>query len=307
MFSAIALLRSSSPLRAIVVVLVALSVMGCSPEVTRFDTNPFLSAARSDQRNDGLSPTSVAGPIVGPGAILISRPEANLANDDKSAERASRSNSAVRVADPKERPGQSRRHDKPSTSAFAKGNAGAVPKGANLKRGSIINAQGSRTQPPQKAAKMRSPVTRAMDNRPIFDWPVHGKIVARFGPRPNGENTDGITIAVPEDTPIRPAQDGVVIYAGSAFKGFGNLVVLRHANDYVTVYAHAKELKVKRGDQIKRGDLIGTSGQSGNVSTPQVYFEVRKYSRPVDPLPLLRDSSERRVRERAASATGSRA
>jgi murein DD-endopeptidase MepM/ murein hydrolase activator NlpD len=93
--------------------------------------------------------------------------------------------------------------------------------------------------------------------------------------------------AVPEDSPIRPAQDGVVIYAGSGLKGFGNLVVLRHTNNYVTVYAHAKELKVKRGDQIKRGDLIGTSGQSGNVSTPQVYFEVRKYSRPVDPLPLL--------------------
>jgi Peptidase family M23 len=86
-----------------------------------------------------------------------------------------------------------------------------------------------------------------------------------------------------------------------------NLVVLRHANNYVTVYAHAKELKVKRGDQIKRGDLIGTSGQSGNVSTPQVYFEVRKYSRPVDPLPLLKDSSERHVAERVASAIWPRA
>ena len=79
----------------------------------------------------------------------------------------------------------------------------------------------------------------------------------------------------------------MVIYAGSELKGFGNLVLVRHANSYVTVYAHAKELDVKRGDQIKRGDVIGASGQSGNVSSPRLYFEVRKYSEPVDPLRLL--------------------
>jgi murein DD-endopeptidase MepM/ murein hydrolase activator NlpD len=82
----------------------------------------------------------------------------------------------------------------------------------------------------------------------------------------------------------------VVIYAGSGLKGFGNLALVRHANNYVTVYAHAKELRVKRGDQVKRDDVIGASGQTGNVNTPQVHFEVRKDSAPVDPLRLLEGS-----------------
>src|SRR5262245_63719997 len=239
MFSAVGLPSSSSPLTAIGVALVAIAVAGCSPDVTRFDDHSFSSAARTDGRNGGLSSTSVAGPTFGPGAMLIARPEADLANG-KSAEVASRSNSAVRVAAPEDQPRKSRRDGKPST-AFAKRNASVVSKGANLRHGIVsVNTQRPLEQPAQKAARMRSPETRAMDTRPIFDWPVHGKILARFGPRPNGEKNDGITIAVPEDSPIRPAQDGVVIYAGSGLKGFGNLVVLRHINNYVTVYAHAK-------------------------------------------------------------------
>ena len=79
----------------------------------------------------------------------------------------------------------------------------------------------------------------------------------------------------------------MVIYADNGLQGFGNLVLVRHADNYVTVYAHAKELSVKRGDQIRRGDIIGYSGQTGSVSTPQLYFEVRKYSAPVDPLRFL--------------------
>jgi murein DD-endopeptidase MepM/ murein hydrolase activator NlpD len=144
----------------------------------------------------------------------------------------------------------------------------------------------------QKAAKTRFADKLATDRTPTFDWPVHGKILARFGPQPNGQKNEGIKIAVPESTPIRSAEDGVVIYAGSGLKGFGNLVLVRHTNDYVTVYAHAKELKVKRGDQIKRADIIASSGQNGYVSTPQVYFEVRKGSAPVDPLRLLQNRTE---------------
>jgi murein DD-endopeptidase MepM/ murein hydrolase activator NlpD len=151
-------------------------------------------------------------------------------------------------------------------------------------------AQRPPAHPAQKPAGTRSAGTGATDATPVFHWPVHGKILARFGPQANGENNDGIAIAVPEGTPIRSAQDGVVIYAGSGLKGFGNLALVRHANNYITVYAHAKELRVKRGDQVKRDDVIGASGQTGNVSTPQVHFEVRKDSAPVDPLRLLEGS-----------------
>jgi murein DD-endopeptidase MepM/ murein hydrolase activator NlpD len=125
------------------------------------------------------------------------------------------------------------------------------------------------------------------DPTPGFRWPVRGRIIAGFGPKPNGQQNDGIDVAVPENTPIKSAEDGVVAYAGNELKGYGNLVLVRHPNGYVTAYAHAKELLVKRGDQIKRGEVIAKSGQSGNVDAPQLHFEVRKGSAPVDPMPFL--------------------
>ena len=96
----------------------------------------------------------------------------------------------------------------------------------------------------------------------------------------NGKDAFGLA-------PIKAAEDGEVAYAGSELKGYGNLVLVKHANGYVTAYAHAKELMVKRGDQIKRGDVIAKSGQSGNVDAPQLHFEVRKGSAPVDPMQFL--------------------
>jgi murein DD-endopeptidase MepM/ murein hydrolase activator NlpD len=127
----------------------------------------------------------------------------------------------------------------------------------------------------------------AADTTPGFRWPVRGRIIAGFGPKPNGQQNDGIDVAVPENTPIKAAEDGVVAYAGNELKGYGNLVLVRHPNGYVTAYAHAKELLVKRGDQIKRGEVIAKSGQSGNVDAPQLHFEVRKGSAPVDPMQFL--------------------
>jgi len=130
-------------------------------------------------------------------------------------------------------------------------------------------------------------VARSGDGAPSFRWPVKGRVIAGFGPRPNGQQNDGINLAVPEGTPIKAAEDGVVAYAGNELKGYGNLVLIRHANGYVTAYAHAKELLVKRGDQIKRGQVIANSGQTGNVDAPQLHFEVRKGPAPLDPMPLL--------------------
>jgi murein DD-endopeptidase MepM/ murein hydrolase activator NlpD len=130
-------------------------------------------------------------------------------------------------------------------------------------------------------------VAKSSDGTPSFRWPVKGRVIAGFGPKPNGQQNDGINLAVPEGTPIKAAEDGVVAYAGNELKGYGNLVLIRHANGYVTAYAHAKELMVKRGDQIKRGQVIANSGQTGNVDTPQLHFEVRKGPAPLDPMPLL--------------------
>jgi murein DD-endopeptidase MepM/ murein hydrolase activator NlpD len=122
---------------------------------------------------------------------------------------------------------------------------------------------------------------------PGFRWPVRGRVIAGFGPKPNGLQNDGINLAVPEGTPIKAAEDGVVAYAGNELKGYGNLVLVRHGNGYVTAYAHASEILVKRGDQVKRGQVIAHSGQTGNVTSPQLHFEIRKGANPIDPMPML--------------------
>jgi murein DD-endopeptidase MepM/ murein hydrolase activator NlpD len=122
---------------------------------------------------------------------------------------------------------------------------------------------------------------------PTFRWPARGKVITAYGAKANGKVNDGINLAVPEGTPIKAAEDGVVAYSGNELKGYGNLVLVRHANGYVTAYAHASELLVKRGDTIKRGQVIAKSGQSGEVGSPQLHFEIRKGSQPVDPLQFL--------------------
>jgi len=122
---------------------------------------------------------------------------------------------------------------------------------------------------------------------PTFRWPVRGKVITSYGAKTNGKSNDGINLAVPEGTPVKAAEDGVVAYSGNELKGYGNLVLVRHSNGYVTAYAHASELLVKRGDTIKRGQIIAKSGQSGEVGSPQLHFEIRKGSAPVDPLQFL--------------------
>ena len=136
---------------------------------------------------------------------------------------------------------------------------------------------------PETAAKTAEPA----GSMPTFRWPVHGRVISSFGARVNGQPNDGINVAVPEGTPVKSAEDGVVAYAGNELKGFGNLVLVRHPNGYVSAYAHASEIAVKRGDNVKRGQVIAKAGQTGNVTSPQLHFEIRKGSTPVDPTQFL--------------------
>jgi murein DD-endopeptidase MepM/ murein hydrolase activator NlpD len=153
-----------------------------------------------------------------------------------------------------------------------------------------MSAQGLPRQPDMSGrldAGDRVGSVKPDDITPNFEWPARGRILRRFGPQPGGQQDDGIDVAVPEDTPIKAASDGTVIYAGNVLKSLGNLVLVRHTDNYVTAYAHAKELRVKRGDPIKQGDVIGISGRTEEVDTPQFHFEIRKDSAPVDPLNFL--------------------
>jgi murein DD-endopeptidase MepM/ murein hydrolase activator NlpD len=139
-------------------------------------------------------------------------------------------------------------------------------------------------KPAEAAVVKPSETTSAL---PSFRWPVRGKVITSYGAKTNGKSNDGINVAVPEGTPVKAAEDGVVAYSGNELKGYGNLILVRHSNGYVTAYAHASELLVKRGDTIKRGQIIAKSGQSGEVGSPQLHFEIRKGSSPVDPLQFL--------------------
>jgi len=116
-----------------------------------------------------------------------------------------------------------------------------------------------------------------------FRWPVKGRIISAFGTRPDGGHNDGINISVPQGTEVKAAENGVVAYAGNELKGYGNLVLIRHANNWVSAYANNETLLVKRGEKVRRGQVIAKAGDTGPVSQPQVHFELRKGSRPVDP------------------------
>jgi murein DD-endopeptidase MepM/ murein hydrolase activator NlpD len=143
------------------------------------------------------------------------------------------------------------------------------------------------TPEPQTTTESVTHKAEAAGGIPSFRWPVKGRIIAAFGAKSNGAQNDGINLAVPEGTPIKAADDGVVAYAGSELKGYGNLVLIRHSNGFVSAYANASELLVKRGDTIKRGQVIAHAGQTGNVTSPQLHFEIRKGSTPVDPTKYL--------------------
>jgi murein DD-endopeptidase MepM/ murein hydrolase activator NlpD len=143
--------------------------------------------------------------------------------------------------------------------------------------------EAAKPEPATTASVKPETTTSAANGNPEFRWPARGRVIQGF--RSNGN--DGINIALPEGTAVKAAESGVVAYAGSELKNLGNLVLIRHPNGYVSAYAHNGDLEVKRGDSVKRGQTIAKSGQSGAVQSPQLHFELRKGSTPVDPTQYL--------------------
>jgi murein DD-endopeptidase MepM/ murein hydrolase activator NlpD len=137
----------------------------------------------------------------------------------------------------------------------------------------------------QAAAKpLQQPaVEPSLSGAEKFRWPVSGRVITDFA---NSKGT-GINIEAPEGAAIRAAENGQVIYVGNGVEGYGNLILVRHPNGFVSAYAHLKDTKVTKGDVVNRGDQIGTAGMTGSVSRPQLHFELRKGATPVDPVPLL--------------------
>lgn len=116
-----------------------------------------------------------------------------------------------------------------------------------------------------------------------FIWPVSGKVISNFGTLGKGRKNEGINISVAKGTPVKAADTGTIAYAGNGLKGFGNLILIKHNDGYITAYAHTDQIIVKKGQKVQRGEKIATVGQTGGVSTPQLHFEVRKGKTAVNP------------------------
>ena len=120
-----------------------------------------------------------------------------------------------------------------------------------------------------------------------FTWPVRGEIISPFGPKPGGLHNDGVNISAAEGAPVHVSKPGTVAYAGDELRGFGNLVLVRHADGWVTAYAHLASIAVRKGQALKAGEPLGTAGHTGSVETPQLHFELRHGKDAVDPVPYL--------------------
>jgi murein DD-endopeptidase MepM/ murein hydrolase activator NlpD len=125
------------------------------------------------------------------------------------------------------------------------------------------------------------------EDKGLFRWPVRGRVISGFGAKELSGTNNGINIAVPDGTPVKAAEVGTVAYAGDDVKKYGKLVLIKHENGYVSAYAHNGELNVKKGDMVKRGQVIAKSGATGDVASPQLHFQLRKGEQPMDPAKLL--------------------
>lgn len=135
-------------------------------------------------------------------------------------------------------------------------------------------------------APVSAPVVAAA-GAPAFAWPVSGRVISDFGATNNGGRNDGINIATAMGAPIHASASGTVTYAGDELKNYGNLVLVKHSGGYTTAYAHADRLTVQRGDFVARGQVIGYAGQTGDVTSPQLHFEIRSATTPVNPRAYL--------------------
>ena len=154
---------------------------------------------------------------------------------------------------------------------------------------------------PTNTAKAKASLSRARRKAPPpdvprppaasgrgFIWPVKGRVVSGFGAKAKGLRNDGINIAARRGTPVKAAENGVVVYAGNELRGFGNLLLIKHAGGWVTAYAHNDKVLVKRGQKVGKGQRIATVGSTGGVKKPQLHFEMRRGRTPRDPRKYLR-------------------
>lgn len=118
---------------------------------------------------------------------------------------------------------------------------------------------------------------------PSFTWPVKGNVISAYGPKSGGLYNEGVNIAAARGTPVKAAAAGTVVYVGNDLHSYGNMVLVRHSDGYVTAYAHLDKAQVARGDSLRAGQVLGSVGNSGTVAQHQLHFEIRKGGQTLDP------------------------
>lgn len=164
------------------------------------------------------------------------------------------------------------------------------PKAQSIKKAPAKSANSfkkapAKTQKIQKTSKtqQRSTYTPVKKRTTKFLWPVRGKVISHFGTIGKGRKNDGINISAVQGTAVKAADAGTVAYAGNELKGFGNLILIKHPDGWITAYAHNQKLLVAKGQKVKKGEKIATVGKTGGVNTPQLHFEVRAGKKAVNP------------------------
>lgn len=150
---------------------------------------------------------------------------------------------------------------------------------------------------PQKSPQGKAQDKNAVVNKPVdknafskisdknnnFYWPIRGEIISHFGPKSAGLYNDGINIKGKDGQPVLSTEDGIVAYVGNELKGYGNLVIIKHAGGWISAYAHLRDYVIKKGQKVSRGQKIGAVGNSGKVKSSQLYFSLRKGRDAVNP------------------------
>ncbi len=190
--------------------------------------------------------------------------------------------SKIRIGQKLTIPSPSDNVDQVRTASVAKNSKRASEAAGNAAK--VKPADNGATVAAKSAVKANAPKATGISK---LRWPARGQVMNGFGSVEDGSRNDGIDISLPQGTPVKAAENGIVIYAGSGLKEYGNTVLVRHDNGLVSVYGHASELIVERGDNVSRGQVVALSGMSGNANRPKLHFEIRKDAKPVNPITFL--------------------
>ncbi|MBV8184181.1 MAG: M23 family metallopeptidase [Hyphomicrobiales bacterium] len=240
------------------------------PENALRATNNLKPGANPAPGSQIIIPVYRYGPAVGQVSPAKASSE-RLATQKREPEHVASATESKKPAKPEAKEAVASEPAKPKATASPASQAQTKAKPQEVAKAESADEAGASSTPGGKS------------DAPQFRWPARGRVISRFG----GDGNDGINISVPEGTSVRAAEDGTVAYVGDEIKGYGKLVLVRHADGWVSAYANNGDLLVKRGDSVKRGQVLAKSGQTGNVASPQLHFELRKGKTPVDPQQYL--------------------